>query len=292
LQNIANGQPGNCGNGQICMNGACTNLPPVGLGQACNITVNNCIAGTTCGSNGFCNCSGTAPNQCGNRCVNNQTDGSACGASCTNCGAGIGCVAGRCNCPANTTFANGACKANDGQPCTTAANCVSNVCTSWFSDRDGDGFGAGAATQRCGSNSPPGAGFVTNGTDCCDSSADVHPNQNATFADPLPAACAAGRPDHDYNCNNRNEGFAAIDCTLRNQNNCAASGIIPMPQVDLSTQVDGVQTGTVICGRSVTTGGCAFFATDEEAQASGQGTCQQAGCCPTFGPGFGQVGCN
>ncbi len=43
----------------------------------------------------------------------------------------------------------------------------------WFLDSDGDGFGAGAATNQCES---PSADHVRNANDCLDSDANVHPN--------------------------------------------------------------------------------------------------------------------
>ncbi len=43
--------------------------------------------------------------------------------------------------------------------------------TDYYADADGDGFGAGSATASC---SNPGAGFVTNNTDCDDASASVN----------------------------------------------------------------------------------------------------------------------
>ncbi len=43
----------------------------------------------------------------------------------------------------------------------------------WYLDSDGDGFGAGAATNQCDA---PSADHVRNANDCLDSDANVHPN--------------------------------------------------------------------------------------------------------------------
>jgi hypothetical protein len=292
---VANGQPGQCGGGQVCQNGACV-LNNVGLGQQCNVGANNCSAGSCVG--GTCQCSGTNPNQCGNppRCTNTQTDGANCGACGTNCGA-LGCTQGRCNCPAGQQFVAGSCRKNDGQTCAQAAECV-NGCTMWFADNDADGFGAGTAQGRCGTNSPPAGRFVTRSGDCCDSDANAFPGQTTRFAETLPAACVrSANADHDWNCNGRNDGAQTVNCSLRSQANCAignsTSGnlqgdIVPTPQVDTGDVPDG----TLLCGVSVGPGTCQFFTADNPASAQGlgQGQCD-VGCCPAS-IGFTQLRCN
>jgi hypothetical protein len=47
-----------------------------------------------------------------------------------------------------------------------------NTPTAYYADGDNDTYGAGTATNACTS---PGAGYVTNNTDCNDASASVHP---------------------------------------------------------------------------------------------------------------------
>jgi hypothetical protein len=58
------------------------------------------------------------------------------------------------------------CLANDGQPCGLAPQCTSGVCTAFYADADGDGYGAGTATGFCGTTAP--IGYATLNGDCCD----------------------------------------------------------------------------------------------------------------------------
>jgi hypothetical protein len=196
---VASGQRGNCANGQVCnQQGTCV-FNNVGLGQACNAQANNCSVGSCVA--GTCQCSGNNPNACGgNRCVNFQTDGANCGGCGVNCGA-LGCNGrGQCNCPPGQTSSNGSCRLNDGQACTPGGGtpCL-NGCTQWFNDGDGDGFGSGNATNRCGTT-PPGAGFVRQGGDCCDTDPDAKPGQTDSFARQR-NICGGG----DFNCDNRED---------------------------------------------------------------------------------------
>ena len=294
LQNIANGQPGNCTGGQVCQNGACI-LNNVGLGQQCSTAANNCSVGSCVA--GTCQCSGTNPNACGgNRCVNFQTDSANCGACGVTCGT-LGCSAGRCNCPGGQTFSAGACRLNDGQVCTPGGTPCTNGCTAWFTDRDGDGFGdsATAAVNRCGTTSPgtPAGGgtFVRQGGDCCDiagneEAANAHPGQTQTFFLPgLPAQCArSAATDHDFNCNGRNDGLQIVDCTRRSQANCAISNIVPSPQVDIQVGAEHPD-GSIVCGVSAGPGTCAFFTADNPSPFG------LTGCAPD-NVGFTGLSCN
>jgi hypothetical protein len=301
---VANGQQGQCPNGQVCQAGACQ-LNNVGLGQACSTAANNCSVGSCVA--GTCQCTGTNPNACGGtRCVNFQTDGANCGACGVTCP--MGCSGGRCNCPTNQTFVNGACRLNDGQACTSGPACMSGVCNSWLPDCDRDGFGNDRATviRTCG-NTPPGTPtciggvFVTSQTvnDCCDSDNRAKPGQAMRFSERLPTACIRNA-EFDWNCNGQNDGPQLVDCASRGNsaNTCnignnglnpgAGSNqgdIIPIPQVDVSPDRPA---GTVICGESVSPGRCAFFAVDTP--NAGQGFCT-IGCCPTD-LGFSVTSCN
>jgi len=150
-------------------------------------------------SAGACQCSGTNPNACGNRCVNFQTDGANCGACGVDCG-NLGCNGrGQCNCPTGQTFSAGSCRLNDGQACTpNGAPCL-NGCSQWFSDGDGDGFGnSSTALNRCGTT-PPAAGLVRQGGDCCDTDPDARPGQTDSFA--RVRNCGGG----DFNCDGRED---------------------------------------------------------------------------------------
>ncbi len=66
--------------------------------------------------------------------------------------------------------------------CDASGTATSNAITTtvsasadYYADADGDGFGAGSATNSC---SNPGAGFVTNNTDCDDTNSAINPNAN------------------------------------------------------------------------------------------------------------------
>jgi hypothetical protein len=88
-------------------------------------------------------------------------------------------------------------KLGDGLSCSGNNQCSSGVCSGFFHDADGDGFGAGAATMFCGSTPP--AGFVASGTDCCDSDPRAFPGQSNWFTGLN--ACGSW----DYNCSGANE---------------------------------------------------------------------------------------
>ena len=194
-------------------------------------------------------------------------------------------------CPPGQVIVAGRCKLIDGQHCTTAASCASNICTSWFIDNDHDGFGTGNAQRFCGTNVPRPGGFVTRSGDCCDSSADAFPGQTLRFGAPLPDECVRSAAlDHDYNCNGRNDGAPTINCSLRSQATCAIGNsttgrnpgdIVPTPQIDTGD----VPNGLVLCGQSVGPGTCAFFTA---AHPSPFGL---TGCAPNL-VGFTQLPCN
>jgi len=66
----------------------------------------------------------------------------------------------------------------------------------WWADVDGDGFGAGdPLSVECGVD-PPG-GYVDRGGDCCDTAADVKPDQLAWFTT---AHVCPGLEPFDYDC--------------------------------------------------------------------------------------------
>jgi hypothetical protein len=73
-----------------------------------------------------------------------------------------------------------ACLLNDGQQCSLVTQCASGICTPFYQDIDGDGYGAGPATGFCGSTTPVGYSAQTG--DCCDSATNlavaklIHPN--------------------------------------------------------------------------------------------------------------------
>jgi hypothetical protein len=93
---------------------------------------------------------------------------------------------------------------NDGQACTPGGGtpCL-NGCTTWFTDRDGDGFGDAnvPAVNSCGAaapGAPAGGVFVRQGNDCCDTDPLANPNQTDSFSTLRSGNCPG--PAGDFNC--------------------------------------------------------------------------------------------
>jgi hypothetical protein len=84
---------------------------------------------------------------------------------------------------------------NDGQTCSIASQCASNVCTTFYVDTDGDGYGGTASTQRCGSTPP--YGFTVTPGDCCDVTGGQNTYPGSPTTSTSPNACGS----YDYNCN-------------------------------------------------------------------------------------------
>lgn len=167
-QSCCGGPGGTCSaSGAVCgTSGTCG--APVGNGVTCQTSPqcmsNNCTSGVCCAA---------GQSGCNGGCVNLTSDNANCG-SC-----GHACVGGKETCSA------GVCKANDGQPCAAAPQCVSGNCPLCYIDRDLDGFGdkwtAGIGT--CGT-SICNTGFVANNLDCLDDPASLGAaeiNPAATF---------------------------------------------------------------------------------------------------------------
>jgi hypothetical protein len=66
--------------------------------------------------------------------------------------------------------------------------------TDYFVDEDGDGYGAGAATESC----EPLAGQVTNGDDCDDDHAEAHPGADEVCGDDVDEDCDGEAPSCRY----------------------------------------------------------------------------------------------
>jgi hypothetical protein len=60
----------------------------------------------------------------------------------------------------------------DAQPCVTASQCASGVCSPFYVDVDGDGYGTGQAVGFCTLTAPP-IGYAAQNGDCCDSAANI-----------------------------------------------------------------------------------------------------------------------
>jgi hypothetical protein len=160
-----------CGAGQSCSAGACVN-------QVAN--------GGTCQSNGQCvsgNCSNTtccAAGQtgCSGACVDLSTSNAHCGAC-----SGTVCTPGAQQC------SGGRCLLADGQPCSSASQCLSGVCPQFYLDGDGDGYPVQANPRGyCNTNTPPGVTYMPARSDgkwdCCDVDLTVNPGVTDYFTYP------------------------------------------------------------------------------------------------------------
>jgi hypothetical protein len=94
----------------------------------------------------------------------------------------------------------GVCKNVDGIDCTSSAQCVSDECTIFYRDEDGDGFG-GDPRSICGTTAP--ADHVSEPGDCCDIDDKAKPTNNTNYPD----ANACG--NFDYDC----DGEATLSAT-------------------------------------------------------------------------------
>jgi hypothetical protein len=123
-----------------------------------------------CCAGGYANCSST--------CVSLSTN-----QNCGSCGSACG---------ANSTCSGGSCLLVDGQACTSAGQCLSGTCTTFYYDGDGDGYGTPTSSvSRCGTS--PQAGFSSNSRDCCDIDPNAHPGAAASA---VRDACSS----YDWNC--------------------------------------------------------------------------------------------
>lgn len=134
----------------------------------------NCSLGTqSCSNNSWGACTG-APDL--------QTDDEHCGTCFNACGSGE-CVSGSCRVP-------------DGSPCDADSDCISNNCSTFYADSDGDEFGAASSGTRsvCGVNAPTGD-WVADNSDCCDSDAEANPDYDSGPRDYAAQGC-----NFDWNC--------------------------------------------------------------------------------------------
>ena len=112
----------------------------------------------------------------------NDVDGDGFGAGaasnlCANPGAGYVTTNTDCNDGAATIYpgVTESCNAVDDDCDGTADDGLTFV--NYYNDIDGDGFGAGAASNLCAN---PGAGYVTNNTDCNDGASTIYPGATET----------------------------------------------------------------------------------------------------------------
>lgn len=169
-----------------------------------------------------CNVSCSGPTDCSNQaycasgnCEKKLANGAACG-SVLECEGGF-CEGGHCcgtACAAPATCETGSCSCG-GKTCASGASCVV-----WHLDKDGDTFGAAdAATDQIGcSDSPPGAAYVLDATDCYDDNVYVFPGQTQYFY------AQRGDQSFDYDCDGQEAkqyatvlpSMQCIDCGFKN----------------------------------------------------------------------------
>jgi hypothetical protein len=161
-----------CGSGKYCTGGSC--VAQVANGGSCADS-DQCASGNC--TNTLCCAAGQTG--CGTTCVSLSSSNANCGTCARSCAGG-------------STCSGGSCYLVDGQSCTTGTQCLTGVCSTFYVDGDGDGYGTTAAVQQCGTTVP--TGYANKSGDCCDSDANAHPGQTAYFT----TADACG--SFDYNC--------------------------------------------------------------------------------------------
>jgi len=140
------------------------------------------------------------------------------------------------------------CLLNDGQSCSVASQCVSNKCTPFYVDQDGDGYGTGQATGFCGTAAP--VGYAAQNGDCCDTATNIavakliHPGAGYQTT----SAGGVCNITWDYNCSGAIEPDQTTCggvCTAYPECDCAD----PQPY---DTSKCGMPIGNSSCGLSST----------------------------------------
>jgi hypothetical protein len=203
--------------GGVCCDQACTDacqsclLPgkvgrcsPKEMGTACGEpacgTMNMFTAARSCNGRDTA-CPSVTPRNCG-------------GFVCTTSGCKTVCTADA-DCQPTHTCSGRSCvlKFVDGVTCSSAKQCASGVCNTYYTDNDGDGYGV-TAENLCGA--VPAKGFAVRAGDCCDLDVNVRPGQTQYF-DVASVPC---KNTFDYNCS----GFydleltAIVHCTFTGAN--------------------------------------------------------------------------
>ncbi len=181
----------NCGGDNDCVSthycSGNTCLPKSAAGGACT-------AGNQCGT-GFCADQRCCLTACTGDCESCANDTGTCGKAApatdprNKCGLYTCNAEGACSttcspttcggdtCEAAATCVASACvsKQGDGTACTDACQCASGVCSAYYTDGDGDSYGAGAVVARaCGTLARTGE--ARNDNDCDDAEKSVYPS--------------------------------------------------------------------------------------------------------------------
>jgi N-acetylneuraminic acid mutarotase len=131
------------------------------------------------------NCDGAIDNGYGVTTYYSDADGDGYGIEngtslCSNPGAGYSLIGGDCD-DADAAIHPGACDASNGNAIDDNCDGIvddNNGTTAYYTDADGDFYGAGNATYLC---TNPGTGYSTNNTDCNDANASIHPGAIETI---------------------------------------------------------------------------------------------------------------
>jgi hypothetical protein len=105
-------------------------------------------------------------------------------------------------------------KLGDGTACTDACQCASGVCSAYYTDGDGDSYGAGAVVARaCGTLARPGQ--ARNDNDCDDAEKSVYPRAPEVIGDGIDQDC-----DKEELCYQENDGdgYRSRTATIASQN--------------------------------------------------------------------------
>jgi hypothetical protein len=142
----------------------------------------------------------------------------------------------------------GGCDAS-GSATSNAITTAVVTATNYYADADGDSYGAGSATSSC---TNPGAGFVTNNTDCDDASASVNPGATE-ICDGVDNNCAGGIDNgltfNNYYADADGDGFGAGSATSACSNPGAGFVTNNTDCDDASASVN--TSGTEVCGNGI-----------------------------------------
>jgi len=146
----------------------------------------------------------------GNACTTGDVcSGGACAGTPKTCSAdGNVCTDDSCNTATGLCeYTNNTASCEDGNPCTNGDICSNGACVAgaglpaWYLDTDADTFGSPASTPVCAATQP--GGYADNRNDCCDSLANVRPNQIDYFSTAY--TCGSSPSSFDYNCTGTEE---------------------------------------------------------------------------------------
>jgi hypothetical protein len=116
----------------------------------------------------------------------------------------------------------------------------------YYRDADGDGYGNPKVSMTVRGAKP--AGYVVDGSDCCDSDVNAHPGQTAFFA--MADACGSSQvPDgFDYDCDGKDTPSAvATTCMSMSSTACGCDVCLCNPANVCGTSCSSLNAN-VACG--------------------------------------------